>query len=89
MLRTESSSPQMVALSQPVSKAVYDYWNALRNGRPLPLRRDIDPARMRSFLPHIMLLERVSSEETIFRLAGTSICHAFGRANHGASQRAP
>jgi hypothetical protein len=79
MFRNEPNAAQMVALNQPVSKAAYDYWNALRNGRPLPRRRDVDPAQMRAVLPHIMLIERLRTEEFIFRLAGTSVCQAFGR----------
>ena len=68
-----------VALSQPISKAAYDYWNAARNGRPLPSRREIDPAQLRTVLPHIMVLQRVFPSDVIFRLAGTAICQAFGR----------
>jgi len=79
MYSNEPSSAQIVALNQPVSKAVYDYWNALRNGRATPRRGDVDPAGLRSVLPHVMLLERIRADEIVFRLAGTRICQAFGR----------
>src|SRR5262249_22157048 len=68
-----------VPLSQPVTKAAFDYWNALRNGAPVPRRRAIDPHHLRAVLPNIMLLDRVSSNQTVFRLAGTAVCQAFGR----------
>ena len=71
--------PAAVALSQPISKAVYDYWNALRNGRPVPRRSDVDPAHLRAVLAHVLLLDRLSPDQTVFRLAGTAVCQAFGR----------
>ena len=79
MSSNASSSAQMVALTQPAGKAAYDYWNALRNGRDLAGRSDVDPAALRSVLPQIMLLQHLHAKEIVFRLAGTRICQAFGR----------
>jgi hypothetical protein len=76
---TRAAASTVIAFAQPTSKAAYDYWNALRNGQPLPRRREIDPAQLRALLPHITLLERVSAEQIHFRLAGTAVCQAFGR----------
>lgn len=67
------------ALSDASTKALYDYWNALRNGRALPLRREVDPSAIRSLLPRIFMLEVVDAHHVIFRIAGTAICAAFGR----------
>jgi hypothetical protein len=76
---TSAAASTVITFTQPTSKAAYDYWNALRNGQPLPRRRDIDPAQLRALLPHITLLESASAEQTHFRLAGTAVCQAFGR----------
>jgi hypothetical protein len=79
MDQMEHGPAAAIILNESLSKAVYDYWNALRNGRPIPWRREIDPGQLRSWLPRIALLEQAGPQHTIFRLAGTSICAAFGR----------
>jgi hypothetical protein len=74
-----SEARAAIPLTRPLSKALYNYWNALRNGRPVPYRREIDPARLSALLPHLFILEQNGTGPTIFRLAGTAICTAFGR----------
>ncbi len=60
------------------SQALYSYWNAVRGGRIAPNRFDIQPAEISELLPETFLLERVNSQEFLFRLAGTRICDQFG-----------
>lgn len=79
MFEKEAGPPRIVSLNQPLSKATFDYWNALRNGRIFPKRREIDPAHIRALLPHVLMLERRMGNDAFIRLAGTAICAAFGR----------
>ena len=66
-------------LTDPSTKALFDYWNALRNGRAAPIRREVDPVALRTILPRIFMLEMVDANHAIFRIAGTALCAAFGR----------
>lgn len=75
----EKAGPQALALTQPASKLLFDYWNALRNGRSLPQRSEVDPAALRLVLPNLFILQRYDSDHVNFRVAGTAICAAFGR----------
>ncbi len=61
------------------TKAVFDYWNAIRNGNPAAPRDAIDPCSLRSHLPQIFILQRHDDEHITFRLAGTGLCAIFGR----------
>lgn len=61
------------------TKAVFDYWNAIRNGHRAAPRDAIDPCALRSHLPQIFILQRHDDEHITFRLAGTGLCAIFGR----------
>lgn len=72
-------SPRTITFEHTSSKALYDYWNALRRTRRAPLRSEVDPTALGPILSTMIVLERVDSEHALFRIAGTSICAAFGR----------
>lgn len=55
------------------------YWNRLRAGRPAPARNEIEPADIRQSLADTFILERDARGQSVFRLAGTRICAAYGR----------
>jgi hypothetical protein len=55
-----------------------EYWRAKAAGRPMPDRRDINPAEIPDLLPWIVLWDVVPGGYRI-RLAGTAICEAHGR----------
>jgi len=59
-------------------KQVYAYWQMKRAGRAMPARRDIDPAEMRSVLPHLMLIDVEPGPRYRYRLFGTAVTDAFG-----------
>ncbi|MEP7240112.1 MAG: PAS domain-containing protein [Devosia sp.] len=67
------------------TKALYDYWNALRGSRSAPDRRDIDPTKIRTALANTFILELNDSREFDFRLAGSHICAAYSRELKGRS----
>lgn len=64
---------------------LYRYWNRLRDGRPAPDRREIEPADIKTLLADTFILERDWRGQAVFRLAGTRICSTFGRELKGFS----
>jgi hypothetical protein len=64
-------------------QTVFGYFNRIRNGRPAPLRADIDPVELKTVLPRIFILEMNRSGAIGFRLAGTRICSIMGRELRG------
>ena len=66
-------------MNHPQTRALYYYWNGLKQGRLVPAREDIVPRQMKKQLPNIFILERFDSKHFVFRLAGTAICERFGR----------
>ena len=59
--------------------ALFYYWMGLKQTRPAPSRRDIEPRQIKSLLPNLFMLERVDTKHIIFRLAGTAFCERYGR----------
>lgn len=79
MTRISDGRGEDIVLQRGAAKGLYDYWNALRRTRRAPLRGEVDPAALRSFLPTVVILERMAPGHAVFRLAGTAICAALGR----------
>ena len=61
------------------TEAVFEYFNQLRGRRPAPVRTEIDPGALKSFLPDLFILERARDGIIRFRLAGTRICLILGQ----------
>jgi len=61
----------------PQLKALYEYWDTVRGGRAMPARADIDPGKIPSLLPYIIMYT-VAADYTI-RLVGEEIVHFTGR----------
>jgi hypothetical protein len=60
-------------------RQAYDYWDAIREHRPMPARRDIDPAGMVPWLASTFLVDVLYDPlEFRFRLVGTEVVHRFG-----------
>jgi PAS domain len=55
----------------------YDHWEALRAGRPMPARRDLDPADIKDLLPHLAIVQ-VAGSRFLFRLVGTEVADRMG-----------
>lgn len=60
------------------NQILFDYWNALRAGRPAPHRAEIEPGDIRRILPYVFILERKDRDTWRFRLAGTGLCSTYG-----------
>jgi len=60
------------------TRALYEYWNQVRAGRPAPRRLEIEPGAISPLLPYVFILERRGPTNYRFRLAGTHVCAYSG-----------
>jgi hypothetical protein len=61
-----------LAQCSPRIRRVWDYWNARRGDRPMPSRRDINPADIIDLLPYLVLTEVLAEPPFLrYRLVGT------------------
>lgn len=67
-----------MAMKHKNNQALFDYWNAIRAGRPAPRRGEIEPGDIRRILPYVFILERKDRDTWRFRLAGTGLCRTYG-----------
>jgi hypothetical protein len=65
-------------MREAISQTLYTYWNDIRAGRIAPKRFEIEPSQIAGMLPDTFILERIDTETSRFRLAGTRICETFG-----------
>jgi hypothetical protein len=61
------------------TRALFNYWDKQRGGRPAPARADIDPIGLRRELGDVFMLAADFVDTLRFRLAGTRVCALFGR----------
>ncbi|MEQ6203372.1 PAS domain-containing protein [Sulfitobacter sp. HNIBRBA2951] len=59
------------------------YWDALREGREMPKRADIDPRGIESALEYAFILERVAPGVARLRIAGTHLHDLMGMEARG------
>lgn len=62
----------------PILSTLWQYWDAKRGHRRMPLRRDIEPAEIPRLLPHLQLVERVEGKGFRYRLTGSAIALGYG-----------
>jgi hypothetical protein len=74
-------------VTPPVLRPVLDYWDLKRGTRAMPARRDIDPAELKPYLPHLCLFEPLPSGEFLLRLMGSEITGRYGRNGTGKTLR--
>lgn len=60
------------------NRALAEHWLALWDGDALPPRSRLDPRKIKSFLPHIMIFDAVPGRSVTVRLAGTRYSKALG-----------
>ncbi|SEP11531.1 hypothetical protein SAMN04490248_12625 [Salinihabitans flavidus] len=65
-------------LSVPVLSQVEGYWDALREGRDMPLRSEVDPRGIQGALAHAFILERIAPGMTRIRVAGSVLNNVMG-----------
>ncbi len=66
------------ARSDPAREAVDRHWNAIRRDDGVPLRDDIDPARMLDALDRLILIERIAPRQARIRIAGQRVNDLLG-----------
>lgn len=60
-------------------RALYEYWDAKRETRPMPARRDLDPVDFPRLLPNISLVDVGSDPLRLtYRLVGTNEVNKLG-----------
>ena len=70
-------------MRQASSKALFDYWNALRGARSAPERAKIDPAAIRDVMPDTFMLEVDPAAGFPVRMSGTRMDALLGQAQNG------
>lgn len=60
------------------ARRFYSYWDSLPKEGFVPDRRDFSPAAIAPLMPAVTILEIVSDDLIVQRLAGTAICRAIG-----------
>lgn len=66
-------------MQQRTTRQLYAYWDTIRNGRIAPCRSEIEPSKIAGLLRETFIAERCGPLTFRFRLAGTRVCHQFGR----------
>src|SRR3569832_2333028 len=59
-------------------RALVEHWLSLWQGDALPPRAALNPARMKAYLPNMMLFNVVPDVSVHVRLAGTHFTHILG-----------
>ncbi|SOE08334.1 hypothetical protein SAMN05877838_0045 [Hoeflea halophila] len=67
------------------SYELFDYWTEKRGQRTAPGRTDIEPAEIRTLLPHVFICDLTADGQLNFRLAGTALCALHGKELKGAA----
>lgn len=65
-------------MKQQATRALFEYWDALRGARAAPARSDVEPGAIRSCLANTFVLTFDSERGHPFRIAGTSVCALLG-----------
>jgi hypothetical protein len=61
-------------ISRPNISRAWAYWDAIRAGRPMPSRADLDPAAIKPLLSYLLLIDVLREPlDFRFRLVGTEI----------------
>jgi hypothetical protein len=66
-------------LQHPMLQQFLRYWHQACAGHAMPRRSDIDPAAIKTLLPHVLIVDKVAERRFRYRLVGTEIVTASGR----------
>jgi hypothetical protein len=65
-------------MEHPQTRALFEYWSGLRNGRAAPFRSEIDPRQISVSLENMFVLEALPHGQLRFRVAGAGLSRLFG-----------
>jgi hypothetical protein len=72
--------PRPEGPSSDVIRRLRDYWLRLRGERPMPAKRDIDPAAVPQLLPHLVMTDVLHDPLRLrYRLIGSYVTSMSGR----------
>jgi hypothetical protein len=78
-MHTKLRFPEFAVVCSPAVRSMHAYWDRMRGDRPMPARRDIDPAEITRYLPGILLVDvRHDPLDFTYRLVGTREVAARG-----------
>ena len=60
-------------------RALFNYWSTVRYNEFMPVRSDLNPAKLAKFLPNVFILNRNGERSFTYRLVGTGIVEIFGK----------
>lgn len=66
-------------MKHPNTRLVFNHWVAERRDGEVPERERINPRAFKPAIGNVFILERVDPLHFVFRLAGTTLCHRYGR----------
>lgn len=75
------------AMTHPPIAEIRRYWDELRAGRMMPLRSEVDPRDMSSFLEACFILDRQNAGDVRFRVAGMALNDLMGMELRGMHMR--
>ncbi|MEM7546848.1 MAG: PAS domain-containing protein [Pseudomonadota bacterium] len=76
---TQSPGQRRLGMKHPGTVALYEYWSALRAGRPAPYKAEITANGVgRSLAANTFILENLGAGNLRFRLAGSMLYDIFG-----------
>lgn len=73
-----SLSEHRANVADPTLVQVEAYWDALRTGRVMPARADVNPRGLSAVLKHCFILERLSTRFARFRVYGRGVSDLVG-----------
>lgn len=68
----------LAAMTHPPLAEIRQYWDSLRAGRMMPLRSEVEPREMSSFLDCCFILDQRAAGDIRFRLAGMRLNDLMG-----------
>ena len=81
----QSPSSTSLALSHPKLRALYDYWAGKRAGHPLLAADALDPAELRRWIGHLVVVDATPEGAFVYSSYGATLEKAFGRSMAGQS----
>jgi hypothetical protein len=77
--------PLSVSLSHPKLRSLYDYWAGKRAGRPVLAADELDPAELRRWIGHLVVVDATGEGAFVYSYYGATLEKAFGRSMAGQS----
>jgi hypothetical protein len=74
-----------ISLSHPKLQSLYEYWAGKRGARPLLGAEELDPAELRRWIGHLVVVDATQEGGFVYSYYGATLEKAFGRPMAGQS----